>query len=207
MAISKLIIYEKIILGITLAAPIGPVSIEMIRRGLSKGFWSAFSIRLGGAVGNILCLLGACFGLSMLMGHPFIINTLGILGAIVLLYMGSVNFRKCSDNIELSGESKIKNGLIWGLYLAIVNPVAFVFWPGIFAASMQSIEVINLVEFINNLFIIVGVLLWGAGLSLLLAFGSNILNKTAINIITKLSALLMILFGFKYAYQVFLRIY
>ena len=40
-----------------LAAPIGPVSLEMIQRGLKSGFLSSFVVRLGAAVGNLLCLL------------------------------------------------------------------------------------------------------------------------------------------------------
>jgi threonine/homoserine/homoserine lactone efflux protein len=63
-------ILEKIILGITLAAPIGPVTIEMISRGLERGFWAAFQIRLGAAAGNVLWLVGAFFGLSSLIQYP-----------------------------------------------------------------------------------------------------------------------------------------
>jgi len=35
-------VIEKIILGVILAAPLGPVTVEMIKRGLNRGFWAAF---------------------------------------------------------------------------------------------------------------------------------------------------------------------
>ncbi len=201
-----LLIFEKLMLGVTLAAPIGPVSIEMIKRGLSNGFWSAFSIRLGGAIGNTLCLIGTYLGLSQIMGHHHVMNTLGLLGAVLLLYMGISTFRKSATVIDLSTPAiKKHNGLLWGFYLSVVNPVALVFWPGVFAASMGSVDTISLSGFLLNLFVIAGVLIWGAGLSLTLAFGNHILNKKAINNLTKIAALLMICYGFKYAYCVYIR--
>ena len=45
-------ILNKILLGVTLAAPIGPVSLEMIQRGLKSGFLSSFVVRLGAAVAD-----------------------------------------------------------------------------------------------------------------------------------------------------------
>lgn len=201
-----LLIFEKLMLGVTLAAPIGPVSIEMIKRGLSNGFWSAFSIRLGGAIGNTLCLIGTYLGLSQIMGHHHVMNTLGLLGAVLLLYMGISTFPKSATVIDLSTPAiKNHNGLLWGFYLSVVNPVALVFWPGVFAASMGSVDTLSLSGFLLNLFVIAGVLIWGAGLSLTLAFGNHVLNKKAINNLTKIASLLMICYGFKYAYCVYMR--
>jgi threonine/homoserine/homoserine lactone efflux protein len=199
-----LIIFEKLGLGITLAAPIGPVSIEMIKRGLRNGFWASFNIRLGAAIGNTLCLIGTYLGLSQIMGNSKIMTILGLFGAILLLYMGITTFRKSATVIDLSiPTANTKNGLMCGFYLSIISPVALVFWPGIFAASMGSADTINLTNFLLNLFIIVGVLIWGVGLSLVLSFCRNILNKKFINILTKIAALLMIFYGLKYAYCVY----
>ena len=206
MEFNKLLtIFEKLMLGITLAAPIGPVSIEMMKRGLSNGFWSAFSVRLGGAIGNTMCLIGTYLGLSQIMGHPQVMNTLGLLGAMLLLYMGINTFKNSAEVLNLSAPTVCKhNGFLWGFYLSIISPVALAFWPGIFAASMQG-DAISFADFCLNLFIIVGVLLWGAGLSLVFAFGKRILNKNVINILTKGAAVLMIFYGLKYAYCVYAR--
>ena len=200
-------ISEKIILGITLAAPIGPVSVEMIKRGLSAGFWPAFSIRLGGALGQSVFLVCTYLGLAQLMNNPWLLNILGMLGACLLIYMGVTNLRKPAAEFDLSSTTNNgKNGLLWGLYLAIFNPVSLVFWPGIFAASMSaSGESTSLAGFMLNMLIIVGVLLWGAGLSVTAAFGKKVLNKMLINIITKAAGLFMIGYGCKYAYQVWGR--
>ena len=67
-------ILNKILLGISLAAPLGPVNIEIIKRGLAYGFWPAFSVRLGGAITNSVCLLIAYFSIGKLENNqPLII--------------------------------------------------------------------------------------------------------------------------------------
>ena len=155
----------------TLAAPIGPVSVEMIKRGLRHGFLAAFSVRLGGALGNSLCLLAAYYGLSFLISYPFLFNGVGIIGALLLIYMGYKSLKKTADDLSFDETTNMTNGIRWGLYLAIANPFAFIFWTGIFAATLDSNQAIDHRVFFENLLIIVGVLIWGACLSTVLGFG------------------------------------
>ena len=210
MLSEKLILISgKIMLGVTLAAPIGPVSVEMIKRGLKSGFWSAFSVRLGGAIGNTLCLVATYVGLSQVMGRPLVMNVLGLLGSLLLIYMGISTLVRHAVIVDLSANNNNvphHNGLLWGFYLSVISPVTLVFWPSIFAASMNAEGSISIEGFLLNLFVIAGVLIWGAVLSLTLAFGNRILNKTTINILTKIAALLMIFYGLKYAFYVYMRL-
>lgn len=193
---------DKILLGITLAAPLGPVSIEMIRRGLRHGFWSAFSVRLGGGVGNTLCLLAASYGLSHLLAYPWLLNLLGIIGAVLLLHMGYKTLRKGAGALDLEGDIAIGNALTWGFYLAIANPVALVFWTGIFAANIDPSLGVTAEDFAENLLIILGALLWGGALSAFLALGHRVFSKTNIVRISQASALFMFYFGLKYLWIV-----
>ena len=197
-----LLLSNKLILGLMLAAPIGPVSVEMIRRGLRAGFLSAFSIRLGGAIGNTLCLVGTYFGLSHIMGYPMLVNALGLAGAGLLIYMGLSAFLKKIDTVDLESESNVKNGLTFGLYLSVANPVALVFWPGLFAADLDPTSPLTMLGFTENLLIIAGVLLWGAGLSIVLDYGSRFINHKNILIINKISGLCMMYFGLKYLLEI-----
>lgn len=202
LTVNALSYLEKIVLGVTLAAPIGPVSVEMIKRGLAKGFWAAFSIRLGGAIGNTLCLLGTCFGLMHIMKYPFLLNTLGVMGAIFLIYMGICSFVKKNNQVDLEQGKKISNGIYLGIYLSIANPVALVFWPGIFAATMQNVKSINFSSFAESMLIVAGVLLWGFALSLALEAGNRFCNQRTIKIVTQISAAIMIWFGIKYILKI-----
>lgn len=195
-------ILKKLVLGMTLAAPIGPVSVEMIKRGLRHGFLSAFSVRLGGALGNALCLLAAYYGLSFLISYPLLFNGLGIIGALLLIYMGYKSLQKTADDLSFDDTTNMTNGLRWGLYLAIANPFAFIFWTGIFAATLESTQAIDHHVLFENLFIIVGVLIWGAGLSTVLGFGHRFLNKKVVVRLSQIAALFMFYFGVKYLWMI-----
>ena len=206
MDLSFSTIFAKLMLGVALAAPIGPVSVEMIKRGLRHGFLSAFSVRLGGAVGNTLCLVVTYYGLSHILSHPNLLNALGLIGAALLIYMGVKTVLKGIKDLNLEAPVNVKNALSWGFYLAVANPVAFVFWPGLFAASIDPEIGITFSGLILNLFIIAGVILWGAGLSLVLAIGHRNFNKQIIVLLSRLAGLLMIYYGLSYSFDVLTRI-
>ncbi len=204
-------ILNKILLGISLAAPIGPVNVEMIKRGLTNGFWGAFSVRLGGAITNSFCLLVAYFGLAHLMKKPSIILTISGIGEIVLIYMGITTIIKaCSKNsITIINKSTtkpnfnstytLKNGLLTGIILASASPIGIMFWLTSFAASIPAESAtLNFTDLFINFFIIAGVLLWGGFISGLLHFGNKIIDDQKLRIISGLSGILLIYFGVKY---------
>lgn len=196
------ILIEKILLGITLAMPIGPVSVEMIKRGLSEGFWAAFKVRLGGAVGNTLCLVVSYFSLAILLEYPLIINSIALTGAIYLMFMGIKNALKKSVNLEKDNKSLFnieRSAVLIGFILSLANPISIVFWLGIFAASM-GVQEVGLLNFINNMFIIVGVLIWGVLLSLALGVGKNYLNSTTVLIVNRVAGAVLFCFGLKYTW-------
>lgn len=213
------IIMTKIILGISLAAPIGPVNAEMIKRGLVSGFWGSFSVRLGGAVANSICLLVAYFGLGKLIQHPIILLIVSLIGEIIIIYMGtstiirsmSKNFMSSIDNrvsLEVNQTKKhysIRNGLMVGMALAFTSPVGLMFWLGTFAATMQqeATTKVCLYNLLINFFIIAGVLIWGAFVSLILHFGSKIIDQKKLRIVSALSGLILIYFGVKYGINSF----
>lgn len=209
----------KFFLGITLAAPLGPVSIEMIKRGLTKGFFSSFSIRCGGVIGNALCLILSLAGLAKVAQTPFIANSLTLIGASLLCYMGVKTWRQTGQIFSLNTtnqtEQSTKNGLFLGLYLSLANPVAFVFWPSIFAADLKTTPGLTLTAgnmsdtfsiLIPNVMILVGILLWGAGLAYLSSLGHKRLSEKRLLLVSRASAILLIAFGLKYLISVITRL-
>lgn len=198
-------VFEKIALGVTLSAPIGPVSLEMIKRGLDRGFWQAFIVRLGGAVGNTLCLIAAYFGLGIIMKSPTLTTTCSLLGSFVLIYLGAKSFMGPVKKLlphEEGSRYGLLNGLLTGFVLALLNPVSVVFWVGIYAATVNHTQgAPTWLGLFENLSIILGVLLWGFFLSCLLEMGKRFFNEKFIMLITRLAGLLLIGFGLKYGYK------
>jgi L-lysine exporter family protein LysE/ArgO len=203
---------EKLLLGVTLAAPIGPVSIEMIKRGLSKGFLSAFVVRLGGAMGNSLCLIAAYFGASLFMNSDTKMGLCSLIGALVLGYLGiksildkrahQYNASASTTNDSNNSEYGLSSGLLTGFILSIVNPIGIVFWLSIFAASVdQSGETKAWVGLAQNFVVIAGVLTWGVMLSGLLEIGKRFFNPKWIKMINLAAGVMLIYFALKYTYK------
>ena len=186
-------ILNRILLGVALAAPIGPVSIEMIQRGLRDGFLPAFVVRVGAAVGNLLCLLVSYYGILQFNKNQFFIIALSIVASLLLIHRG---FSYVASNEKVIDSQTIKtngNGILVGLYLSIANPIAFVFWSGIMTNSTNSSY--NGLTF--NLLIVVGVLLWGLVFSLILSFGRSYVNTRTLLYINKVAGLIMLYYGIK----------
>lgn len=201
-------VLEKILLGITLSAPIGPVSLEMIKRGLDKGFLGAFVVRLGGAVGNTLCLIAAYFGLGLLLKSNTSMAICSLCGSIVLLYLGLKslldNRKHTLSNLEPESSKGVINGLLTGFVLSITSPIGIIFWLSIFAATLDHTEGSKTVAgLMQNFAIIGGVLIWGFCLSSILEIGKRYFNQTMIKLITTLAGVMLIYFGLKYGYKAF----
>ena len=195
---------EKILLGVSLSAPIGPVSVEMIRRGLQRGFFGAFVVRLGGAVGNSLCLIAAYFGLALIVRSDKDVAIFSLAGSFVLMYLGVkalLDKRKHHFAVDKDASIKVLNGLATGFVLSIANPIGLLFWIAIFGASLDHTAAKSMEGLFENFSIILGVLIWGAFLSGLLEIGKRIFNEKLISIITTVAGLMLFGFGLKYAYK------
>ncbi|MFT4552612.1 MAG: threonine/homoserine/homoserine lactone efflux protein [Chlamydiales bacterium] len=195
----------SILLGISLAAPIGPLSIEVIKRGLRRGFIAAFSVCVGGAAGDLFYLLLTFFGLAPFMSLPVVRTSIMILGSIVLIYFGVQNildgFKKklFIDSEEASGT----NAFILGFSLAVINPMSVVWWLGVFGAVMGSLppESLTISALIGHLGIILGVLIWSLFLSTVLHFGKSYITDSRMKLVCVLAGIFFITFGLNFFYQ------
>ena len=56
--------FESILIGISIAAIPGPIFFELIRRTLTRGFWSGALLSVGEFIGNLALLMLIFFGVS-----------------------------------------------------------------------------------------------------------------------------------------------
>lgn len=198
-------IFQNILLGILLAATVGPVTIEMIKRGLKQGFYSAFLLSLGTAAADSTYVLIISFGLSNLINIPTIRILLWLCGALVLLYLGYTNIREYSDKIDLqrSGIRAHKNSFIAGYLMAISNPIAIIWWLGVFGAAIVSTtqNVSSIAAFLSGMTIILGVVLGHFVLSLSLHFGKRFVNESTMRYVSLIAGFTLIGFGLYFGYN------
>lgn len=75
-----ILIIHLVVLGISLAAPLGPIKVEMIKRGIAGGFWPSWLIGLGGVTGDFLFLVVIYLGAEHLFQHHFVVVFTYLLG-------------------------------------------------------------------------------------------------------------------------------
>ena len=122
--------FTYVVLGLSIALPVGTVTIEMTKQGLKNGFMHGWVVGLGGMTIDLLLIVALYFGLASVLAQPIIQSTMWLIGALFLLYVGIDSIKHASDDITLAGEAKTKslgssyrNGLI-----VAVSPGNLVFW-------------------------------------------------------------------------------
>ena len=92
---------RNILLGISLAAPIGPSGVAVIQNGLTRGFLRAFITGVGVTMADATYLLLVYFGLSSFISIPLIKILIWTLGALVLLYLGARSLQEAVQSVDL----------------------------------------------------------------------------------------------------------
>lgn len=201
-------IIQNIILGISLAAPVGPVNVEVIKRGLKHGFLPAFLLSLGAAAADTTYLLLIYFGLSNFINIPVVKAIIWFFGAIVLLYLGYLSVKEYSDKINLkkSNPKASRNSFVAGYLITFSNPMTIVWWLGVFGAMVGS-SIQNgskTTALLSSLTIIIGVMLWFFSLSLLLHFGKRFVNEKTMKYVSLIAGIILFGFGLYFGYNAIL---
>jgi threonine/homoserine/homoserine lactone efflux protein len=204
--LEKYSILQNILLGLTLAAPIGPVNLEMIKRGLSSGFKQAFLTGVGASSADTTYLIVIYFGLTAFLNLAFMKIILGFGGSIILIYLGVMSAREFFYTSENGGnlrQTLFKNSFLTGYVLAISSPMTIVWWTGVFGALLatQTHTVTRLSSFFSCMSILAGCFLWAFCLALVLHFGKRYINKKTTGIISLIAGLFLVGFGLYFGYQ------
>lgn len=190
-----------IVLGLSLAAPIGPMNVEVIKRGLTEGFYSSWLVGLGGLTGDVILLLSIYFGLSEIMANPFVKIAMYVVGIFMLWYLGisSVKSAFARDFTLYGDEIKTgsKNAYLSGLVIALANPIALIFWFGVFGTSLQVLTSSHSMIFslLCSFAIIIGLFLWNLNLIFTVHFSKELMNEKVMRGMTFFAGACLLSFG------------
>jgi threonine/homoserine/homoserine lactone efflux protein len=195
---------RNILLGISLAAPIGPSGVAVIQNGLTRGFLRAFITGVGVTMADATYLLLVYFGLSSFISIPLIKILIWALGALVLLYLGAQSFREAAQSVDLDRGMvpATRNPLLVGYLVNISNPIAIVWWLGVFGSLLGTAAngATKTSALLNSSTILIGILLWHSTMSLLTQWGKRILNEKTAKYIAGIAGFALVLFGLRFAY-------
>ncbi|MBU0526936.1 LysE family transporter [Candidatus Micrarchaeota archaeon] len=201
------IVIEGILLGLSISAPIGPTSIEIIRRSSKYGWKSAFIFFLGALTALIAYLVLAILGLSFLLQPGIISNALLFVGSIVLFYLAYSSYKDYigTGRTYHFNEVENKQNFIPGMVLTISNPAVLVMWTGIMGAELATCSANIEQGLMISSGVLVGVCLFFCSLIAVVQKFREKLNKNTFKWIALVSAILLTYFAIKFGFE-FIRI-
>ena len=124
-----------IVIGFSIAAPVGPIGILCIQRTLSQGSFYGFVSGLGAATADGCYGLIAAFSLTAALGILSGIRTwFSLIGGLYLIYLGIKAFRTVPESQNNSSKSSGLIGAYLSIYiLTLTNPMTILSFAAIFA--------------------------------------------------------------------------
>ncbi len=214
-----------LVIGVLIAAPVGPVNIVCIQRTLERGFWGGFAAGLGAVLADGIIATVAAFGASAISGfmrdHQLKIEFLG--GFVLLLFGVKVfisqpkivatattniaRLRRLADTVPQFLRPTLRYK-IWRImphlsivpqtfFLTITNPGAILGLFALFGGATSALGGIDtwLQALTTVASIMTGSLIWWAGLSRLIARVRHKLTERRLKKINQVSGVVLVVFG------------
>lgn len=126
---------KGLILGFSIAAPVGPIGILCIRRTLSNGMLNGFLSGMGAATADGIYGCIAAFGVtavsSLLLDHQFYLR---LAGGVFLLYLGFTTFRAVPAEASAKPDGGgLLRAYVSVFFLTLTNPMTIMSFAGVFA--------------------------------------------------------------------------
>jgi len=189
---------KGLVIGFSIAAPVGPIGILCIRRTLIQGRISGLISGLGAATADGFYGFTAAFGLTyianFLLSQQRLIH---LFGGIFLLYLGWSTFHSPpAEKPALAEEKGLLGNYLSTFFLTLTNPATIISFGAIFAGvGLSSAEGDYAAASSLVLGVFLGSVLWWFLLSGGINFFHSKINKQGLHWINKISGLLISLLG------------
>ena len=145
-----------ILLGLSLAAPPGPINVLMAARAARDGWWSGARVGFGAATADTLFLLLAWFGaIAILARFPDALAVVSLVGAGLMFRLAWGAWRAARTTGTPPMEAR-SGGWAAGFAIAATSPYNFAWWLGAGTSLLSSLGPALAFGFVA------GVLLWVA---------------------------------------------
>lgn len=192
------IFLKGVIIGFSIAAPVGPIGILCIRRSFAKGVLSGLFTGLGAATAD------ACYGAIAAFGLTYISNflmnqkaPLQIIGIIFLTYLGIKTFlsRPAAETKGSVAHSGLVRDYFSTFGLTLTNPATIASFIAVFA----GIGIASAASYLSASILVLGVFFGSAFWWLILSNGVGLFRRKANNDllkwVNKLSGIIIMVFA------------
>ena len=119
------------LLGIGAAVPFGPINIIMMNLAL-KEYKTSVAFGFGAMSSDILYFIMILFGMISFLNNPLFLDSVGIIGSIILFYLGYGIFKSRNKKLSTKKTTIKTRGLLkiygQGIILTLINPYSIIFW-------------------------------------------------------------------------------
>jgi threonine/homoserine/homoserine lactone efflux protein len=201
---------KGLLLGWSVAWPPGPINSEMIRRGLSRGFWPAYSVGLGACSADFLWALGVALGAGALADVRSVQLVLAVVSFVLLLVLAATFFRHAlhgwrvmrgGGSVEARPPSMMdstRGGWLLGFGMALSSPWNIAFWLAVVGQQAGAALTVGS-SVVLAAAVVIGAATWGFFLCTATRLGARFASPMWEVVTNAATALLMIFFAVQLA--------
>ncbi|MBP0726291.1 LysE family transporter [Bacillus sp. RG28] len=201
-----LYLVKGVVIGLSIAAPVGPIGVLCIRRTLAQGKLVGLVSGLGAATADAIYGLIAAYGLTtisnFLVGQQY---WLQLIGGLFLCYLGIKTLKaKSTYSSEHTQRKSVLSAYLSILFLTLTNPMTILSIIAIFSGLGLSISQSSEgTAFVLVLGVFGGSTLWWILLSSFVGLFQHKMTGTSLSIINRISGGIILLFGGFALYRLF----
>jgi len=186
---------QGIVIGLSIAAPVGPIGILCMNRTMTQGRLYGFVSGLGAATADSLYGVVAALGFTVIMKPLMDYSSwIGLIGGVFLIYLGYRAFRSKPSEGQANASGTLLGAFLTVFALTVTNPMTIMSFLGIFAsispADTNAGRSLTLV-----LGIFTGSMLWWLLLSGIVGLIRKAMTNSAMVWINRVSGAVLIVFG------------
>lgn len=115
--------------GVVLAAPIGPINVEIVRRGIRDGFLHGWMTGLGALTADTIYALAIVLGFARFAENEAVRVVLFFFGAAMMTYIGYNSIKTALGPHATEGAApKRGRSYVTGFLMAAFNPFGIIYW-------------------------------------------------------------------------------
>ena len=198
------LLFRGVLIGLAIAAPVGPIGILCIRRTLSAGRIAGLITGLGAATADALYGAVAAFGLSLLTNFLIIQqDSLRIVGGAFLIFIGvrTIRAQPTTEAATVQGKGLL-GAYLSTFFLTLTNPLTILSFAGIFTGLGATGERVGGA---NPMVLVLGVFLgsaaWWLFLSSVVSFFREQVSGDRFRWINWAAGVILIAFGITALFQ------
>jgi threonine/homoserine/homoserine lactone efflux protein len=198
------ILVQGMIVGLALAAPIGPINIEIVRRGLAGGFFSGWLVGIGAMCADVIFCALVVTGVAQIADSPKLRVPMYLAGAAVMIYLGVTGLIAVLqdgkiDDAPISG----RRSFLTGFLMAVSNPMGIVYWLSIGSALIASAIAAagNGAGPVLIAGVFVGITIWATVLGGLTVLGRSFVSPKVMRAVSAVGAVVLVGFGLYFAWS------